>query len=553
MSAEALQDRPLTDASAYVGEPGRIGRADGEAWDDEADVLVVGFGGAGACAALEARNAGADVLVLERFEGGGATALSGGVYYGGGTRQLREAGYNDTPEAMYRYLKLEIGDTVRDETLRRYCDQSAANLEWLERHGVSFGSTVFKEKGWPPVGYHLYYSGNEKVPGYKDVTPPVPRGHRAVGPSFSGGVLFEALRRATLAAGVRVRTQTAAARLVVDADGVVVGVEANALPPGSPAARKHRSLFRRVNAYLRFFPERAVRAGEEAAAIEGEAARPIRIRARRGVILSSGSFTFNRAMVQRHAPKYLDGLPIGALGCDGSGVKLGTSVGGATRLLDKVSAWRSIAPPSSFVEGMVVNRAGRRFVAEDVYLGKLGYHIAEDQGGRAWVVVDRKAYRDAFAATIPGSGWLMFGAPLLANLLFNMKKGRTLAELAQRCGIDASGLEATARDYNALASAGQDALGKGRDYVRPLGAGPYHALDISIGSRGYPCPTIPMGGLVVDEDSGAVMRPDGTTIPGLYAAGRAAVGIPSGFYVSGTAIADCVFSGRRAGRHAAGG
>ena len=67
----------------------------------------------------------------------------------------------------------------------------------------------------------------------------------------------------------------------------------------------------------------------------------------------------------------------------------------------------------------------------------------------------------------------------------------------------------------------------------------------------FPCASIPMGGLRVDEASGLVSRPDGSLIAGLYAAGRAAVGIPSKFYVSGTAIADCVFSGRRAGRAAA--
>ncbi len=67
----------------------------------------------------------------------------------------------------------------------------------------------------------------------------------------------------------------------------------------------------------------------------------------------------------------------------------------------------------------------------------------------------------------------------------------------------------------------------------------------------YPCPMLTLGGLVVDEDSGLVQRDDGTTITGLYAAGRTAVGICSNSYVSGLSLADCVFSGRRAGAHAA--
>jgi 3-oxo-5alpha-steroid 4-dehydrogenase len=76
-------------------------------------------------------------------------------------------------------------------------------------------------------------------------------------------------------------------------------------------------------------------------------------------------------------------------------------------------------------------------------------------------------------------------------------------------------------------------------------------MDVSLESRLYPCPTISFGGLVVDEETGLVKREDGSMIPGLYAAGRTAVGIASNSYVSGLSIADCVFSGRRAGRHAA--
>lgn len=72
-------------------------------WNAEADVVIIGFGGAGACAALEAAQQGASVLVLDRFHGGGATSASGGVIYaGGGTPYQKAAGYDDTVEEMYR-------------------------------------------------------------------------------------------------------------------------------------------------------------------------------------------------------------------------------------------------------------------------------------------------------------------------------------------------------------------------------------------------------------------------------------------------------------------
>ena len=92
-----------------------------QAWDLEADVVVIGFGAAGACAALEASAGGAEVIVLDRFCGGGATALSGGVVYaGGGTVQQLQAGVRDTPEAMFGYLSHEVGEQHRAVRAREY-------------------------------------------------------------------------------------------------------------------------------------------------------------------------------------------------------------------------------------------------------------------------------------------------------------------------------------------------------------------------------------------------------------------------------------------------
>ena len=72
---------------------------------------------------------------------------------------------------------------------------------------------------------------------------------------------------------------------------------------------------------------------------------------------------------------------------------------------------------------------------------------------------------------------------------------------------------------------------------------------MSFGNKLFICPTITLGGLLVDELTGLVKREDGSTIPNLYAAGRTAIGVASHSYVSGLSLADCVFSGRRAGAH----
>ena len=81
-----------------------------------------------------------------------------------------------------------------------------------------------------------------------------------------------------------------------------------------------------------------------------------------------------------------------------------------------------------------------------------------------------------------------------------------------------------------------------------LTAGPFYAIDASVDAGMFPIACMTVGGLLVDEDSGAVRDDKGQPIAGLYAAGRNAVGICSNLYVSGLSYADCIFSGRRAAR-----
>jgi 3-oxo-5alpha-steroid 4-dehydrogenase len=186
-------------------------------WDAEVDVIVVGFGGAGACAALEAAQNGASVLVLDRCHGGGATAASGAVVYaGGGTSYQKAVGYDDTPEEMYRYLKQEVGDVVSDETLRRFCEGSPEMIRWLEEMGVPFEASLCPFKtSYPTDKYYIYFSGNEMASPYKDQAKPAPRGHRAKGKGISGLALFHALEDAVRSRGIQVRCHTRVEKLVL--------------------------------------------------------------------------------------------------------------------------------------------------------------------------------------------------------------------------------------------------------------------------------------------------------------------------------------------------
>jgi 3-oxo-5alpha-steroid 4-dehydrogenase len=525
-------------------------------WDVQADVVVVGFGAAGACAALEAAAAGRRVLVLDRFDGGGATALSGGVVYaGGGTPQQRAAGVGDSAEAMFRYLGTEVGDVVPAGTLREFCDGSTAMLAWLETHRVPFEGSLCPDKtSYPTNRHYLYYSGSELSA--RAVAPPAPRGHRALGRGTSGGVLFARLAAAVRGAGVQVERQTAAVRLIVES-GRVTGVECRSLR-GAPvwARAAHRLAHRAaVKPYL-YLPKLGRILHRPADWIERRYARTRLVGATTGVVIAAGGFGANRPMLRAHAPSARGALPLATPGDDGSGVELGTGAGGATDCLDRVSIWRFLTPPPALVRGVLVGRDGRRICDESRYGAAIGDAIVRG-GGQAWLFVDRATLVAARRQIRRSTLWfqrlqawyLLFAAPITAP---------TVAAVATRAGVDPDGLAATVAAYNAVAgrdpaaAGGSDPMGKPPDQVVPLTHPPYSLIDFSIRPRMLdPAPVLTLGGLVVAPASGAVLRPDGTPVPGLYAAGRSAVGLCSRSYVSGLSIADCVFSGRRAGRHAA--
>ncbi len=536
-----------------VREPLVVDDANAAPWDEEADLVVVGFGGAGASAAAEAAQQGAKVIVIDRFVGGGDTALSGGIVYaGGGTAQQREAGVADTPEEMFRYLAEETRGVVRDETLRAFCDSSAENLTWLEGLGLEFkGSLSPVKTSYPAQPYFLYYSGNEGLPVNAEKAQPAQRGHRQVAKGQSGRELFRSLKEGTLRAGAIPMVQTDVQRLVVDATGAVVGVEALEMKPGSKEQKRH-SLFARFLIWVRTLAiSIAPKLAGRMERLERAAQTPKLIRAKRGVVLATGGFICNRKMAKELIPKYYAGLPNGGLGCDGSGIRLGESVGGVTDLMDHASAWRFINPPLAFAQGIIVNAEGERFCNEGAYGAQIGHHMCEYQGGHAWIILNERLYREALQQSRPGKAWFFQWLMARLTMRFSSKRAATIEGLAQACGMKPDSLRSSIETYSdAAAGRVQDPFRKAPDFMADLSEGPYTALDISLNSKTLACAVITFGGLVVDEDTGQVKGEGGAAIPGLYAAGRTAVGIPSNHYVSGLAIADCVFSGRRAAQAA---
>ena len=120
-----------------------------------------------------------------------------------------------------------------------------------------------------------------------------------------------------------------------------------------------------------------------------------------GVVLSAGGFIHNRDMVEEYAPRYRKGMRVGTIGDNGSGIRLGQSVGGAVAKMENVSAWRFLNPPEAFARGILVNRRGERYINEMRYGATTGHAMVEHNGGEGFVVMDAKLKRQGVQAAPP--------------------------------------------------------------------------------------------------------------------------------------------------------
>ena len=523
-------------------------------WDDEVDVLVLGFGGAGAAAAIEAAERHASVLVIERFNGGGATRLSGGIYYaGGGTELQKAAGYDDTADQMYGYLLRETGgEAVADEVLRSFADRSVENFEWLKARGVEFPPQGFApiKTSYPSDDTTLYYSGNEKSAGYKEHASPAPRGHRPIGHGLTGDKIFEPLRRAAEGAGVRVRYRAKATRLINDNEGRVVGAEVQTLSTSWAVVAIQRILYfastyggAALPSVLRVFKSWLER-------WERAFSTPSRIRATGGVVIATGGFIYNPEWCQLHLARYEGTMRLGTIGDDGSGIQLGLDVGAGLRKMDRGTAWMFINPPAALPRGILLDREGRRVINEELYGASLGEAIAENHAGKAILLIDRRIFEQTRDEVLHERTAFFQSITAMFNLYVNNEKSGSLSELEGKIGMPPGALEEAVTRYNDGVDNGSDIMGKASDCLQRIEVAPYYAVDADIANWKFLSPSISLGGLDVEGLSGQVLREDGSRIAGLYAAGRAAAGVSSQHYVSGLSVADGIFAGRNAGRSA---
>ncbi|MGE2835880.1 FAD-binding protein [Mycobacterium sp. SMC-4] len=490
-----MKNVPDTVPAAEVGE-----------WSDDVDVVVVGFGIAGGCAAVSAAAAGAKVLVLEKAAAaGGTTSMAGGHFYlGGGTAVQKATGHEDSAEEMYKYLVSQSRDPEHDK-IRAYCEGSVEHFNWLEALGFEFERSYYPGKVVVPPGTEgLSYTGNEKVWPFCEQAEPAPRGHSVPVPGELGGaaMVIDLLLKRAAELGVQIKYETGATALVVDDGGAVTGV-----------TWKH------------FTETGHVKAG--------------------AVVIAAGGFVMNPDMVAEYTPAlgqerktkhhgtvapYILGNP----NDDGLGIRLGVSAGGVALHMDQQFITAAAYPPEILLTGVIVNAEGQRFVAEDSYHSRTSAFVLEQPDQIAYLIVDEAHMQMPEMPLIKFiDGW------------------ETIAEMESALEIPAGHLAATLERYNANAAAGVDPdFHKQPEYLAPQTNGPWAAFDLSLGRAMYSGFT--MGGLKVSVD-GEVLREDGSPVAGLYAAGACASNIAQDGkgYASGTQLGEGSFFGRRAGNHAA--
>ena len=523
VTGASLSSRAIKEAVRVALEAAGIDPAPFEREPDvtyDADVVVLGAGGAGMTAAIEAADLGRNVLVLEAMPmvGGNSIRSTGGLNAAktdyqdenafdeaaGVEKQLEAAGayadnaritelaaavqaqwemYLSDPQGYFDSSELFQLDTLiggkginNPDLVRTLADNSRDAIAWLKSIGADMPS-VSSFGGASVKRIHRPVDAEGKVVSVGEFVVPI-------------------LEENLASRGVQVLLETKATEILMDS-GAAVGVVA-----------------------------------------EGPTGNTVTVHAK-AVVIATGGFGANAEWVERYAPNLKGFMSTNAVSILGQGIEMAQAVGADTVDMDQIQIHPTVQADTSalITEGLrgdgaiLVNQEGNRFYDEVSTRDKVSAAEIQQPGSSSWLVVDS---RMADASNVI-QGYIKKGFTV---------EGADYAALADAMGIPADAFAATMEKWNAAVAAKSDPDFGRTSFASPLDTAPYYAIHVTPGIHHT------MGGVKIDTEA-RVIDTEGNVIPGLYAAGEVTGGVHGGNRLGGNAVADFVIFGRIAGTNAA--
>ena len=484
----------------------------------DADVVVVGAGGAGMTAAITAAAEGKSVVILESqsMVGGNSVRATGGMNAGktvyqdenefgesaGVEKTLKAAAekyadnetitalaktvseqwaaYQANPTGYFDSVELMELDTmiggkgINDpELVETLCANSADAIDWLDEHGITL--------------HNVSSFGGASV---KRIHRPV----NAEGKTVSvGSYMIPLLEENCEKAGVKMMLDTTATEILTDANGAAVGVKAT-----------------------------------------GASGETVTVNAK-AVVLATGGFGANLDMVVKYKPELKGFMTTNAPGIQGQGIEMAQAIGAATVDMDQIQIHPTVEANTAalITEGLrgdgaiLINEEGQRFIDEVGTRDVVSAAEIAQTGSYSWLVVDQ-AMADASSVI---QGYIKKGYTVT---------GSTYEELGKAMGVDAAAFAETMEKWNGCVEAKNDPDFGRTSFANPLNTAPYYAVKVTAGVHHT------MGGLKINANT-EVLNEKGEVIPGLFAAGEVTGGVHGANRLGGNAVADFTVFGRIAG------
>ena len=496
--------------------------ANGETVSYDADVVVIGAGGAGMTAAMTAADAGQKVVILESqaMVGGNSARATGGmnaaktVYQdenefdqaAGVEKTLATAAekyadnetitalaktvseqwaaYQANPTGYFDSVELMELDTmvggkgINDpELVKTLCEGTADAIDWLDENGITL--------------HNVSSFGGASV---KRIHRPVNEEGKVVS---VGAYMIPLLQENCEKRGIDIVLNTTVDTILTDANGAAVGVSGTDKDGNTVV----------VNA--------------------------------KSVILATGGFGANLDMVTQYKPELAGFMTTNAAGAQGQGIEMATAIGAGTVDMDQIQIHPTVEANTAalITEGLrgdgaiLVNANGERFIDEVGTRDVVSAAEIAQPGSYSWLIVDQ-AMADASSVI---QGYIKKGYT---------KTGATYEELAKELDVDPAAFANTMATWNSYVEAKNDPDFGRTSFANPLNNGPYYAIKVTAGVHHT------MGGVTINSAT-EVLKEDGTVIPGLFAAGEVTGGVHGANRLGGTAVADFVVFGRIAGESAA--